>query len=230
MNRLLKVLFFLLIVKVVVLLIIGLRIRYKERLPRTGPAILVANHNSHLDTLVLMSLFPLSMVHHLRPLADEQYFLEQNRCLAWFSRRVIDIIPVRRQPIAAIADCPARGIARSSFCDHHSFLQACDTALGQNDILILYPEGSRGQPESLTEFKSGIAHLAKHHPTVPIIPIFLHGLGKALPKGEILLVPFLCDVLIGQSLFWSGHKKAFLQLLTDRMQALATEENFPAWA
>lgn len=222
MNRILKVLFFLLIVKVIVLLIIGLRIRYKERLPRSGPAILVANHNSHLDTLVLMSLFPPSVVHHLRPLADEHYFLEQNRCLTWFSRRIIDIIPVRREPAAAIA--------RNNFCDNHSFLKTCGTALAQNDILILYPEGSRGQPECLTEFKSGIAHLAKHHPTVPIIPIFLHGLGKALPKGEILLVPFLCDVLIGQPLFCSGNKKAFLQLLTERIQALSAEENFPAWA
>jgi 1-acyl-sn-glycerol-3-phosphate acyltransferase len=221
MNRILKLLFFLLIVKVLVLLLIGLRIRHKERLPRAGPAILVANHNSHLDTLVLMSLFPLSVLHHLRPLADEQYFLEQNRCLAWFSRRMIDIIPVRREP--------KPGGAHSNFCHNLNFLHACGDALDQNDILILYPEGSRGEPECLAEFKSGIAHLAKHHPTVPIIPIFLHGLGKVLPKGEVLLVPFVCDVLIGQPLFWIGNKKEFLQQLTDCIQSLSTTENFPVW-
>ena len=54
MNRVLKILFFL-FVRVGVWLILGLRIQHKERLPPAGPAILVANHNSHLDTLVLMS-------------------------------------------------------------------------------------------------------------------------------------------------------------------------------
>lgn len=214
MNRILKVLFFLLIVRVIVLLIMGLCIRHKERLPRFGPAILVANHNSHLDTLVLMSLFPLSMLHHLRPLADEDYFLKKNRLLAWFSRRILDIIPISREPENG---CSA----------HRTFLTNCATALQNNDILILYPEGTRGHPECLTSFKSGIAHLAKSHPDVPILPIFLNGLGKALPKGEFLLIPFFCNVIVGEPLYWNGHKRSFLQQLTERFQGLSTEEMLP---
>lgn len=212
MNRILKVLFFLLVVRVIVLIIMGLCIRHKERLPRSGPAILVANHNSHLDTLVLMSLFPLSMLHHLRPLADEDYFLKKNRLLAWFSRQILDIIPISREPEK---DCSA----------HRAFLSNCTTALNNNDILILYPEGTRGEPEHLTSFKSGIAHLSKHHPDVPIIPIFLHGLGKALPKGEFLLVPFFCNVFVGEPLYWNGNKRSFLQQLTERFRVLSTQDN-----
>lgn len=214
MSRILIILFSL-ITRIVVLLVIGLHVRYRERLPDSGPAILVANHNSHLDTLVLMSLFPLSRVHQLRPVANEQYFLQQGDWLAWFSHHVLQIIPV---------SCELKtGESREESSSHRAFFKSCTTALAQNQILILYPEGTRGEPERLGEFRSGIAHLAKQHPEVPIIPIFLHGLGKSLPKGEILLVPFLCWICIGEPIYWNGQKQAFLHHLTERIQALSTE-------
>lgn len=228
MKRVWKSLFFLLLVKPVVL-VIGLRIRHRHRLPTSGPAILVANHNSHLDTLVLMSLFPLLRIHHLRPVADEQYFLEHSRALAWFSRQVLDIIPVSRSPSLETGGSYLTPSLDPHPCGHRAFLKNCDAALHQNQILILYPEGTRGEPERLAQFSSGIAHLAKHHPQIPLIPIFLQGLGKALPKGKCLLVPFLCHVVIGEPLYWTGNKPTFLNLLTERIQALSTEDYFPTW-
>ena len=60
MSRLLKILFFLLIVRPLVMIVLGLNIRDRQKLPRKGPAIIAANHNSHLDTMVLMSLYPLA--------------------------------------------------------------------------------------------------------------------------------------------------------------------------
>ncbi|MBD2258005.1 lysophospholipid acyltransferase family protein [Pseudanabaena sp. FACHB-2040] len=215
MTRVWKVIF-LLMAKAVVWLLLGLRIQHRQRLPRSGPAILVANHNSHLDTFVILSLFPLSMAHRLRPVANEEYFLKQSCWLAWFSRHVLDIIPVSCEP--------EESRSHRASCGYRTFLRSCAAALAQNQILILYPEGSRGKPEHLGEFRSGIAHLAKQHPEVPIVPIFLQGLGKALPKGERLLVPFLCWTYIGEPLYWSGQKKAFLEQLTAHIQALSTEK------
>ncbi len=214
MNRGLKM-GFMLVAKAIAWLVLGLRVQQRERLPLTGPAILVANHNSHLDALVLMALYPLAMAGQLRPVASEQYFLQQNRWLAWFARHVLEIIPV-----AGAAPSPD---APQDCCTHRTFLKHCAEALAQAQILILFPEGSRGEPEHLSQFHSGIAHLAKHHPTVPIVPIFLTGLGKALPKGDPLLVPFVCGVAIGPSLFWNGQKRAFLQVLTAQIQALAED-------
>ena len=212
MARILRFLFYAVLVRLVVLIVLGLNVRHRERLPADGPAILVANHNSHLDTLVLMALMPLRLLPRLRPVAAADYFL-RNRLLAWFALNVVGILPIRRG---------AGG-------RHDDPLQSCREALDRGDILILFPEGSRGDPERLTRFKSGIAHLALSRPQVPVIPVFLHGLGKALPRGEALLVPFFCDVFVGEQLPVSDDRKPYMQALDARMEALAGEGRFPSW-
>ncbi len=207
MQRL-RLLFFATIVRLVVLVVIGLRIIDLARLPRTGPAIICANHNSHLDTMILMTIFPLRLLAKLRPVAAAEYFL-QNRLLAWFALHIIGIIPIERN---------------KSSCTEHP-LANCSEALERGEILIIYPEGSRSQPELLASFQSGIAHLAKRHPDVPIYPVFIYGLGKVLPKGEIILVPFFCDLAIGEPMFWSSNKKTFMDLLDRQMKELSRRVN-----
>lgn len=212
MTRILRFLFFTCIVRPTVLVVLGLNVRHRERLPGSGPALIVANHNSHLDTMVLMTLFPTRLLPKLHPVAAQDYFF-RNRLLKWFSLEIVGIIPLdrrarkaKRHPLAGVGDALARG-----------------------DLVILFPEGSRGEPEKMVEFKAGVAHLAKMHPDVPIHPIYMHGLGKALPRGEALLVPFFCDVFVGEPLFWSGSKTGLLDRLNAAMTELANEGSFPPW-
>ena len=212
MSRILRPLFFLIVVRPLVLIVLGLNIRRRELLPATGPVILVANHNSHLDTMVLMTLFPLSLLPRLRPVAAADYFLS-NRLLSWFALNIIQIVPLKR-------GAPVRG---------EDPLQTCNEALERGDILILFPEGTRGDPEKLTNFKSGVAHLAKRHPDIPVVPIFLHGLGKALPKGEALIVPFFCDVFVGEKISWTGDRQTFMNTLESSIKNLAEEGHFTPW-
>jgi 1-acyl-sn-glycerol-3-phosphate acyltransferase len=212
MIKLLQALFFLFVVRPLVAIVLGVKIRSSERLPMEGPAIIAANHNSHLDTLTLMSLWPLSRVHQVRPVAAADYFLK-NAKLAWFSLNIMHIIPIDRQRKEKDSDPLAEPTQ----------------ALARNEIVVLFPEGSRGEPEQLSRFKSGVARLVERNPEAPIIPIFMHGLGKALPRGDFLLVPFFVDVVIGEPIYWRGSVNATMQAYETAMRELAKQVEMPAW-
>ncbi|NNE00284.1 MAG: 1-acyl-sn-glycerol-3-phosphate acyltransferase [Pirellulaceae bacterium] len=211
-NDVLRYLYFLLIVRPVVMVVIGLNARNAQRLPQKGPALVVANHNSHLDTMVLMTLFGMNRLHCVRPVAAADHFL-RNRFMAWFSTKIIGIVALQREMKGVRTD-PLAGISE---------------ALDREQILILFPEGSRGAPEIREQFKTGVAHVAKRHPEVPITPVFLHGLGKALPKGEGILVPFFCDVFVGTPIKWTGKRDTFMTQLETAVNDLAAQSHVPSW-
>lgn len=191
----LRTLFFVGVVRPVMMVVLGLNVRNRQGLPCDGPAIIVANHNSHLDTLALMALFPVKLLPKLRPVAAADYFLRTG-WLAWFALRIIGIVPLMRE---------VRGKADP--------LELAERALDEGAILILFPEGSRGEPEKLSAFKSGIHHLARRRPEVPVIPVLLHGFGKALPRGEAILVPFFCDVFVRVPVAYSDDKRGYMAAL-----------------
>jgi 1-acyl-sn-glycerol-3-phosphate acyltransferase len=94
---------------------------------------------------------------------------------------------------------------------------------------VIFPEGTRGEPETLQAFKKGIGHLAKARPKVPIVPVFMHGLGKALPRGSALLVPFNVTVSVGEALHGKESYDVFVAELEAAMTALAAQEKLPVW-
>ena len=217
MTRFLRFLFFGIVVRGVILLGLGLTVRHRDRLPKAGPAIVAANHNSHLDTLALMSLMALPLLPKLRPVAAADYFLS-GKARSWFARGIIGIIPLKRTH------------ARKG----SNPLAELEEALNRGDILILFPEGSRGEPEALGRFKTGVGHLAASHPDVPVIPVYMHGFGKALPRGSSLLVPFNCTVSVGEALRGRDFDGArirhdFMTAYEARMSSLAEAETVPAW-
>ena len=212
MIRFLRVAFFTVFVWPVILIFMGLNVRHRERLKVKGPALLVANHNSHLDVAVLMSLFPIKTFLKIRPVAAADYFLSSKK-LAWFSKNIVGIIPITRK---------REGRIGNPLADIQQYLD-------NENIVIYFPEGSRGQPEQMAELKKGIAHLAAKNPDIPIVPIFMHGLGKALPKDESFFVPFIVDVVVGETFYYPGTTETCMQHLNQTFDELKAEIPIKEW-
>ncbi|WP_312829605.1 lysophospholipid acyltransferase family protein [Pantoea anthophila] len=201
MNRFLRWIFTLCIAYPVVWVWLGVRVSGRKKLPVEGPAIIVANHNSHLDVLTLFTLFPLATLVKVQPVAAADYFL-RNKVTGWFALKVIGIIPVYR------------GAHKSKP------LQACVDALASKKIVIIFPEGTRGEPGKFSEIKSGIWHLSQQCPEVPIIPVYMHGLDRSMGKGQKIPVPFFIDIFIDEPLFYDADKVTFKQSLFTRFVTL----------
>lgn len=189
----------------------------RQRLPRKGPAIIAANHNSHVDTLLLLTVFPLTAMGRLRPVAAADYFL-RGPMISWFSRKVIGIVPITRT-----------GAASGGGADQDVLAPARE-ALGRGDIILIFPEGTRGDAsDALGRLKAGVARLAEAFPQAPVIPIWLEGAGRVLPKGTHVPVPMNCTVLVGEPLAWCGERTAFIDRLRAALLALKAKAPPQHW-
>jgi 1-acyl-sn-glycerol-3-phosphate acyltransferase len=185
----------------------------REHLPLKGPAIIAANHASHVDTLLLLTMFPARTLDLVRPVAAADYFLK-NPAVSWFSRNIIGIVPIARDQAAGGEDilAPARD------------------ALARGEIIIIFPEGTRRSGDDLTRLKTGVAKLAAAFPEAPVTPVWLQGAGRVLPKGSTIPVPMNCTVLVGPPIAWPGDRMAFMEELRVRLQALCAAAPPQKWS
>lgn len=203
-KHVMQIAFFALVVKPFMTFFIGLRVRGAEHLTLADPFILLANHNSHLDTVSLLSLFPLSRLRRLRPVAAADYF-ERNRWVSLFTRTLFNILPIARQQISS----------------ENNPLRVMQEALSAGDSLILFPEGTRAAGEGVGQFRAGIAHLLLRAPGVPVVPAYLVNMGRSLPKGTFIPVPFFCEIRLGPPRVLEGTKQEILASLETAVRELS---------
>jgi len=204
LRDLAQILFFALLVRPLMAIFIGLRAQGRQWLPGAGPFVLLANHSSHLDTVSLLSLFPLRRLREIQPVAAADYF-ERNRLIAWFSHTFFNILPIARRRITPENNPIQRMLAQ----------------LRAGKSLIIYPEGTRGSGEDIGPIRPGIAHLLEQMPRLPVIPVYLVNHGRCLPKGEWFPVPFFCEIRIGQpQVFSGGNRREILERLRSAILSL----------
>jgi 1-acyl-sn-glycerol-3-phosphate acyltransferase len=139
-----------------------LRTTGRELLPWHGPAVLVANHASLIDILVLFDLF---------------------RPFKWVSKAEIFKVPVIGWNMRLNGYVPlVRGRAESV----RRMMARCGELLDAGSPVLLFPEGTRTDDGTLRAFKDGAFELAVRH-QVPVFPIVVRGTGRALPKHGLVL-------------------------------------------
>jgi 1-acyl-sn-glycerol-3-phosphate acyltransferase len=139
-----------------------LRIHGRDRLPWHGAAVLVANHASLIDILVLFGLF---------------------RPYKWVSKQEIFKVPVIGWNMRLNDYVP---LVRGSGESVRRMMAHCDRLLAAGSPVLIFPEGRRTPDGELQTFKNGAFELAVRH-GVPVIPIAVHGTREALPKHGLIL-------------------------------------------
>lgn len=156
-------------------------------------AIYYANHSSHLDFVTIWAVLPAQLRGSLRPIAARDYWDRGVRRV--FANRVFRAHLVDRGKSRPKRSATAGGV------NPGGQLSGMTAVLDAGDSLLIFPEGTRGDGETLAEFQAGLYRLAQHNPDIPVLPVRLGNLNRILPKGETIPVPHLSTVVFQEPLF-----------------------------
>ncbi len=140
------------------------RVEGIENLP-SGGAVLVANHQSVLDIPMLLSAF-------LRP-------------VRFLAKRELGEIPLLGKAMAASGNL---FIDREDPRDTVRMIREAAAQLHDGGLVVVFPEGTRSRDGSIGEFRPGAFYLA-HKSGAPVVPVYLDGGYRAIPKGGFRVRP-----------------------------------------
>ena len=170
--------------------------RGREHVPRRGPALLVSNHCSHLDSPLVGGASP----RPLSFLAKAELF--EIPLFGGLIRR-LNARPVRREG----ADPAA--------------LRTALRVLQDGGVLLIFPEGTRGEEGVIRPAKPGAGMLAVLS-GAPVVPVYISGSGRALPKGRPWPRPAKVTVTFGPPMQFAaaaGPRKELYEAASREMMA-----------
>jgi 1-acyl-sn-glycerol-3-phosphate acyltransferase len=145
--------------------------------------IIVANHNSHLDTMAIMASLPSKIIHKVKPVAAADHF-GKTKLKAKITNYMINALLIQRK--------------RDKENPENDPINKMVKALDEGYSLILFPEGTRGEPEVQQPLKPGIGYVLTQRPHIKYVPAYMKGMGKAMPKDDSLIVPFNSSLAYGK--------------------------------
>ncbi len=175
-----------------------------------APVIFAANHSSHLDTPLLLSVLPERFRHKVVTLGAADYFFDSRAKAIYFAFSV-NAVPIERVKVS-----------RSSADRAQALIEE-----GWN--LLIFPEGGRspdgwGQPH-----RGGAAWLAARSGR-PIVPVHIQGTGRLLPRGAKRLYVGRTKVTFGWPLYPDLPARQLVGRLEDAIAALADEAATDWWS
>ncbi|MDA0977551.1 MAG: lysophospholipid acyltransferase family protein [Proteobacteria bacterium] len=170
-----------------------------------GPAIFIANHQSHMDTPVFMQAMPEKIRNNLYfGAAADRWFVKGKKKLIlqpWYQSLAMGNFPI------------VRG-GGSRTLDYAKWL------LDHNCNICIFPEGTRATDGKLGQFRHGVSLLALEK-RVPVVPVLLKGLRELRPKGSREVTPGPVSVSILEPVHLTRDSgmgvEASTQLLWERM-------------
>jgi 1-acyl-sn-glycerol-3-phosphate acyltransferase len=188
----------------IVRLITGAQGHWKGSPPKAEQRIYFANHQSHLDWVLIWAALPRDLRAHTRPIAARDYWTS-SRFKQWLTSEVFNAVYVSR-----------------TRTEDQDPLEPLLDALNKGDSLVIFPEGTRSNKGEPQPFKSGLYHLAEQYPQVPLIPAWIDNVQRVMPKGEVVPVPILCTATFGAPLQLAPgeDKRLFLERARAAVMAL----------
>jgi 1-acyl-sn-glycerol-3-phosphate acyltransferase len=137
----------------------------------TGPVVFVANHNSHMDTPVILRALPGRWRRRTAVAAATDYFYNKRRN-ALSASLVFGTVPMDRSSGAGV------GPGQTAHLDR---------LFREGGSVLVFPEGTRSHDGRVGRLRSGAALLAAEH-DLPIVPIYVSGTRQAMPRGHHWMV------------------------------------------
>jgi 1-acyl-sn-glycerol-3-phosphate acyltransferase len=148
------------------------RVAGQDRLNElTGPVVFVANHNSHMDTPVILRALPSRWRRCTAVAAATDYFYD-TRAKARSTSLVFGTVPLDRSSGAGV------GPGQTGHLDR---------IIGDGGSLLFFPEGTRSRDGRVGRLRTGAALLAAEH-ELPVVPIYVSGTREAMPRGHRWMV------------------------------------------
>ena len=185
-------------------LLTGSQARWVGCPPKAEQRIYFANHQSHVDLVMIWAALPQELRHMTRAIAARDYWTK-TPFRQWITTAVFNVIYVARD--------------RSAEEDP---LEPLFEALEHGDSIILFPEGTRGNAEQPQPFKAGLYNLASRFPAIELVPAWIDNVQRVMPKGEVVPVPVLCSVTFGAPIHLQEgeERRAFLERARNAVIAL----------